>query len=91
MNDVIFPIMILLGQDHDMAQPRTIAATLQTAKEADEDVAMQVIVPRRIKHVFGVGAGSEGATQRTFVLRALKAFGFGVDESGMFDRRNAKR
>ncbi len=74
-----------------MAQPRTIEATLGTAKEAVEDVAMQVIVPRRIKHAFGVGAESEGATQRTFVLRGLKAFGFEVGESDMFDRRNAKR
>jgi len=73
-----------------MIQPRKIATAPGRVTGSDDDVALQVMVPRRIKHALGVKAASEGTTQRTIVLRALKAFGFEVGENEICDRRKAK-
>lgn len=73
-----------------MARLRKVATTPGRATDSDDDVALQVMVPRRIKHALGVRAASESTTQRTIVLRALKALGFEVGENDMCDRRKAK-
>jgi len=86
----ITPVMILGSQDDDMAQPRKIATAPGRVTGSNDDVALQVMVFRRIKHALGIKAASESTTQRTIVLRALKAFGFEVGKNEICDRRKAK-
>lgn len=51
---------------------------------------MQVMVPARIKREVTLRAAKEGSTQRTIILRALRAIGFKVDDADLFDKRKAR-
>lgn len=55
-----------------------------------KDVALQVMVPERIKREVSVLAAQEGTTQRTIILRALKSIGLIVQDGEMCDRRKAR-
>lgn len=61
-----------------------------TSRPAKDDVALQVMVPPRLKKALGVRAAREGTTQRTIVLKALRAAGFEVAEEEMCDRRKVR-
>lgn len=54
------------------------------------DVSLQVMVPARIKREVSVRAAQEGTTQRTIILRALKAIGVMVKEAELCDRRKVR-
>lgn len=56
----------------------------------DKEVALQVMVPARIKREVSVRAAQEGITQRTIILRALKAIGFVVNDDELFDKRKIR-
>jgi len=48
------------------------------------------MVPARIKREVSVRAAQEGTTQRTIILRALKAIGFVVNDDEMCDKRKVR-
>jgi hypothetical protein len=55
-----------------------------------KDVSLQVMVPLRIKREVSLRAAQEGATQRTVILRALKAIGFVVKDNELCDKRKQR-
>ncbi len=54
------------------------------------DVALQVMVPEHLKREISVRAASEGTTNRTIILAALRAVGFTVADEELCDRRKAR-
>jgi len=54
--------------------------------DQDIDVALQVMVPERLKREISVKAAKEGTTNRSIVLSALRAAGFEVSDEDMCDR-----
>lgn len=56
----------------------------------DGDVALQVMLPPHVKHEIGVRAAMEGTTQRTIILRALRASGFRIADAELQDRRKPR-
>lgn len=54
------------------------------------DVSLQVMVPARIKREVSLRAAQDGITQRTIILRALKAIGFMVKDDELRDRRKVR-
>jgi len=58
--------------------------------DQDIDVALQVMVPERLKREISVKAAKEGTTNRSIVLSALRAAGFEVSDDEMCDRRKAR-
>lgn len=56
----------------------------------DKEASLQVMVPVRIKREVSVCAAQEGVTQRTIILRALKAIGFVVNDDEMCDKRKVR-
>lgn len=57
---------------------------------AGKDVSLQVMVPMHIKREVSLRAAQEGATQRTVILRALKAIGFVVKDDELCDKRKQR-
>jgi hypothetical protein len=72
-----------------MARTQLQGGTSNQAGES-KDVALQVMVPERIKREVSVLAAQEGTTQRTIILRALKSIGLIVQDGEMCDRRKAR-
>lgn len=56
----------------------------------DGAVPLQVMVPARIKREVSLRAAQEGTTQRTIILRALKAIGVVVKDDELCDRRKLR-
>jgi len=56
----------------------------------DRDIALQVMVPARVKRAVTVRAAHEGVTQRTIILQALRAIGFSVEEDDLLDKRKVR-
>ncbi len=56
----------------------------------DKEASLQVMVPARIKREVSLRAAQEGTTQRTIILRALKAIGFVVSDDEMCDKRKIR-
>ncbi|NJZ81595.1 hypothetical protein GO283_01613 [Ralstonia solanacearum] len=56
----------------------------------DKEASLQVMVPARIKREVSVRAAQEGTTQRTIILRALKAIGFVVNDDELCDKRKIR-
>lgn len=56
----------------------------------DKEASLQVMVPTRIKREVSVRAAQEGTTQRTIILRALKAIGFVVNDDELYDKRKIR-
>lgn len=55
-----------------------------------KDVALQVMVPARLKRAVSLRAANEGTTQRTIIMKALKAIGFAVSEDDLCDKRKVR-
>ncbi|TPQ43989.1 hypothetical protein C2U71_17705 [Burkholderia ubonensis] len=55
-----------------------------------QEIALQVMVPARIKRAVSVRAAQEGTTQRTIILSALKAVGFVVSDDELCDKRKVR-
>ena len=53
----------------------------------DDQVSLQIRIPKALKHALAVEAASDGSTIRTLVLRALDASGYKVDHSEIRDKR----
>ncbi|WP_295840168.1 hypothetical protein [uncultured Xanthomonas sp.] len=66
------------------------ATTQDSAGAGGKDVSLQVMVPTRIKREVSLRAAQEGATQRTIILRALKAIGFVVKDDELCDKRKMR-
>ena len=56
----------------------------------EKDVALQVMVPERIKRQVSVRAAQDGTTHRTIILTALRAIGLVVDERDLCDKRKVR-
>ena len=56
----------------------------------DKEASLQVMVPARIKREISVRAAQEGTTQRTIILRALKAIGFVFNDDELCDKRKIR-
>lgn len=54
------------------------------------DVSLQVMVPERVKREVSLRAAQESTTQRTIILRALKAIGVMVKDDELCDRRKVR-
>lgn len=66
------------------------AVAQHSARVGGKDVSLQVMVPTRIKRQVSLRAAQEGATQRTIILRALKAIGFVVKDDELCDKRKMR-
>lgn len=58
--------------------------------EEGKDVSLQVMVPAHVKREVSLRAAQEGTTQRTIILRALKAVGIMVKDDELCDRRKVR-
>lgn len=56
----------------------------------EEAVPLQVMIPARIKREVSLRAAHEGTTQRTIILRALKAIGVVVNDDELCDQRKQR-
>lgn len=70
--------------------PRSASTKRSQPAAKDRDIALQVMVPARIKRQVSVRAAEEGTTQRTIVLTALRAIGIAVNEEDLCDKRRAR-
>lgn len=70
--------------------PRSASTKRSQPAEKDRDIALQVMVPARIKRQVSVRAAEEGTTHRTIVLTALRAIGIAVNEEDLCDKRRAR-
>lgn len=61
-----------------------------SACEPERDAILQVMVPQALKTEIAVRAAAEGETQRSLVLRGLRAIGFAVPEAELLDRRKGR-
>ena len=55
-----------------------------------DEVALQVVIPQRLKREISVRAAREGTTTRAIVLTALRDAGFAVAEEDLGDRRKER-
>jgi len=69
--------------------PKKAVARDSDAKNS-KDVSLQVMVPARVKKEVSMRAAQEGTTQRTIILRALKAIGVVVKDDELCDRRKVR-
>ncbi len=69
---------------------RVTSSTGKKERPASRDVALQVMVPARIKRAVSVRAAEEGTTQRTIILTALQAIGFQVADEDLCDKRKTR-
>lgn len=72
------------------ARTQKKAATRGSDAEDGRDVSLQVMVPARVKREVSLRAAQEGTTQRTIILRALKAVGIMVRDEELCDRRKVR-
>lgn len=72
------------------ARSQKKAATHDNDAKDGRDVSLQVMVPARIKREVSLQAAQEGTTQRTIILRALKAVGIMVKDEELRDRRKVR-
>ena len=56
----------------------------------DGAVPLQVMIPAHIKREVSLRAAQEGTTQRTIILRALKAIGVVVNDDELCDQRKLR-
>ncbi|MCK7579172.1 MAG: hypothetical protein MZV65_27880 [Chromatiales bacterium] len=66
------------------------AVTHDSDAEDGRDVSLQVMAPARVKREVSLRAAQEGTTQRTIILRALKAIGITVKDEELCDRRKMR-
>jgi hypothetical protein len=66
------------------------AVTPDSDVEEGKDVSLQVMVPAHVKREVSLRAAQEGTTQRTIILRALKAAGIIVKDDELCDRRKVR-
>jgi len=71
-------------------QSRTAPGKVRQPEPSDRDIALQVMVPARLKRQVSVRAAREGTTQRSIILTALRAIGFAVSEEDLCDKRKAR-
>ena len=62
---------------------------LQGDRDAEEDIAFQVTLPRGVIRQIRLRAAEDGTTHRAIVLRALRAAGLAIPEGADVDRRVA--
>ena len=70
--------------------PKTTPRKRSKSSPIGTDIALQVMIPERIKRQVSVRAAEEGTTQRTIVLTALRAIGFSVNDEDLCDKRKAR-
>lgn len=61
-----------------------------TTSPGEKDVSLQVMVPARLKRAVALKAASDGTTQRTIILTALRAIGLAVHDDELCDKRKVR-
>ncbi len=91
--------IVTICQYHEVMKQRSMRMSIGSSKKTADpdgteaggkDVSLQVMVPMRIKREVSLRAAQEGATQRTVILRALKAIGFVVKDDELCDKRKQR-
>lgn len=78
-----------MGATMPAGLPKKVSASDRRLR-ADGAVPLQVMVPARIKREVSLRAAQEGTTQRTIILRGLKAIGVMVKKDKLCDRRKLR-
>ena len=73
-----------------MAFTRSTKRAVPARAAVGKDVALQVMVPARIKRQVSVRAAQEGSTQRAIILTALRAIGIDVNDQDLHDKRKVR-
>lgn len=60
-------------------------------RASEQQVPLQVQVPKRVKKELDVMAATAGETRRTLVLRALKSLGLRVTDEDIAGRRGERK